>query len=216
MRENYLLELGGENTNLGKYEALELFKFQRYHPKLEKDYGKIIIISTSKEIDKRTINRLAMTRRLSKIIFSSKEDNIDAILRNLDEIDIGEKSFAIRQIDGNKLKSEEISILIGKKISINNKTELRDPDVTILFYKNKKFNISLTYDDWDTGYKKCLKHHISRRPYFSPISIHPRIARAMVFPGVKKPVSALTEIGSRHCISWEILSWEGAKNVEPG
>ena len=180
MREKYLLELGGENTNLGKYEALELFKFQKYHPKLEKDYGKIIVISTSKEIDKKTINRLAMTRRLSKIIFSSKEDNIDAILGNLDEIDIGEKSFAIRQIDGNKLKSEEISILIGEKISINNKTELRDPDVTILFYKNKKFNISLTYDDWDTGYKKCLKHHISHRPYFSPISIHPRIARAMV------------------------------------
>ena len=44
MREKYLLELGGENTNLGKYEALELFKFRKYHPKLENDYGKIIIM----------------------------------------------------------------------------------------------------------------------------------------------------------------------------
>ena len=30
MREKYLLELGGENTELGKYEALELFKFKRF------------------------------------------------------------------------------------------------------------------------------------------------------------------------------------------
>ena len=29
MRERYLLELGGENTELGKYEALELFKFKQ-------------------------------------------------------------------------------------------------------------------------------------------------------------------------------------------
>ena len=28
--------------------------------------------------------------------------------------------------------------------------------------------------------QKCLEHHISNRPYFSPISIHPRIARAMI------------------------------------
>ena len=35
MKEKYLLELGGENTDLGKYEALELLKFQKYSPFLE-------------------------------------------------------------------------------------------------------------------------------------------------------------------------------------
>ena len=180
MREKYLLELGGENTALGKYEALELFKFRRYHPKLENDYGKIVVISTSKEIGNRIINRLSMTKRLSKIIFSSSKDNIKTSLNDLDKIDIGEKSFAIRQVGDNKLENEKTSILIGEKVSVNNKTDLNDPDVTILFYKNKNFNISLTHKSWHTGYKRCLKHHISHRPYFSPISIHPRIARAMV------------------------------------
>ena len=32
MKEKYLLELGGENTDLGKYEALELLKFEKYSP----------------------------------------------------------------------------------------------------------------------------------------------------------------------------------------
>ena len=47
MREKYLLELGGENTELGKYEALELFKLKNYKPRIEIDHGKIIILSTS-------------------------------------------------------------------------------------------------------------------------------------------------------------------------
>ena len=180
MREKYLLELGGENTTLGKYEALELFKFRRYYPKLENDYGKIVVISTSKEIENKIINRLSMTKRLSKIIFSSRKDNIKKSLDDLQEIDIGEKSFAIRQVGGNKLENEKTLILIGEKVSVNNQTDLKDPDATILFYKNKNFNISLAYKSGHTAYKKCLKHHISYRPYFSPISIHPRIARAMV------------------------------------
>jgi len=178
MREKYLLELGGENTNLGKYEALELFKFKKYSPELEKDYGKIIIISTSKTIEKNIVRRLSMTKRISNIIFTSNKNNIDLILNDLKKIDIGNKSFAIRQIGQNDLNSEKTAVLIGEKISKDNKTELNNPEVTVLFYQNKEFIISLK--DWDTGYKKCLRHHISHRPYFSPISIHPRIARAMV------------------------------------
>ena len=180
MREKYLLELGGENTDLGKYEALELFKFKKYSPTLEKDNGNIIIISTSKIIEKKVINRLSMTKRISNIIFTSIKDNIKDILNELEKINIENKSFAIRQIGQNDLNSEKTAILIGEKISDKNKTKLNDPEITVLFYQNGKFFISLCNNDWETGYKKCLKHHISHRPYFSPISIHPRIARAMV------------------------------------
>ena len=178
MREKYLLELGGENTDLGKCEALELFKFEKYSPRLELDYGNIIIISTSRVIEKKIINRLSMTKRLSNIIFTSTENK--NILNNLEKINIGDKSFAIRQIGQNDLDSEKTSILIGEKISAKNKTNLNNPEITVLFYQNSKFFIALCNNDWDTGYKKCLQHHISHRPYFSPISIHPRIARAMV------------------------------------
>ena len=180
MREKYLLELGGENTDLGKYEALELLKFKKYSPELERDEGKIIVISTSKIIKKNIINRLAMTKRISNIIFTSTKNNIKSILNDLENINIGNKSFAIRQISQNDLNSEKTAILIGKKISNKNKTDLNNPEVKVLFYKSDGFFISLWNNDSDTGYKKCLKHHISHRPYFSPISIHPRIARAMV------------------------------------
>jgi len=180
MREKYLLELGGENTELGKYEALELFSFKKYSPKLETDNGNIIIISTSKKIGKSLINRLSMTKRISNIIFTSIKEDIQSILNDLENINIGDKSFAIRQIGQNGLDSEKIAISIGEKISNKNKIELNNPEITVLFHQKNKFIISLCNSDWDTGYKKCLRHHISHRPYFSPISIHPRIARAMV------------------------------------
>ena len=180
MREKYLLELGGENTNLGKYEALELLKFKKYNPKIEFDYGKRIILSTSNEIEDNIMNRLSMTRRISKIIFTSKKNNLLMALKALEKIHIGKNSFAIRQIGSQNLNDEKTIIRIGEKISSENKTDLRNPQVTVLLYYEERIFISLNYKLWETGYKKCLNHHISNRPYFSPISIHPRIARAMV------------------------------------
>ena len=180
MKGRYLLELGGENTDLGKYEALELLKFKQYSPRLEFDYGNIIVISTSKDIKENIIARLSMTKRISKVIFSSSKDDIVEILKDLKEIKIDDLNFAIRQINGKNLNSEQVTLLIGEKISEKNETNLDGPQVTVLFYKNENFFISLKYSGKNTGYKKCLKHHISNRPYFSPIGIHPRIARAMI------------------------------------
>lgn len=180
MKQKYLLELGGENTDLGKYEALELLKFKSYSPTLDKDYNNIIAISTSRKIENSVIARLSMTKRISRIIFTSEKRNIKDILTDLEEIKIDDLNFAIRQIGGKNLESEKIAVLLGEKISKKNETNLDTPQVTILFYQNKEFFISLKYAEINTGYKRCLKHHISHRPYFSPIGIHPRIARAMI------------------------------------
>ena len=180
MKVRYLLELGGENTDLGKYEALELLKFEKYFPYLEKDYGGIIVISTSKKIDEKIISRLSMTKRISRIIFTSNKESVKDILTDLEKIKIDDLNFAIRQIGGKNLESEKTAILIGEKIPKENETNLENPQVTVLFYQNREFFISLKYAERDTGYKRCLKHHISHRPYFSPIGIHPRIARAMI------------------------------------
>ena len=68
MKEKYLFELGGENTELGKYEALELLKTEKYCPNLIFDNGSIIAIEVSKNIKKRIAQRFAMTKRISRIV----------------------------------------------------------------------------------------------------------------------------------------------------
>jgi len=180
VKEKYLLELGGENTELGKYEALELFTTEKYSPKLILDKTKIIVIEVTKRIDKLVIRRLGMTKRISRIIHYTQEEKIDDILKNIPEIDIGNYSFAIRIIQKKEKSERAIAEKIGEKISTKNKINLTNPDLKILYYSNEKSIISIWNKKNETYYTKCLEHHVRYRPYFSPISIHPRIARSMV------------------------------------
>ena len=116
-----------------------------------------------------------MTRRISHIIFTSDKESLEDILEDLNEIDIGTKTFAIRQINSKNVDKKS-TVMIGEKISSKNKIDLDKPEVKVLYYRNDLFYISLNQNSWETGYKRCLEHHISNRPYFSPISIHPRLS----------------------------------------
>jgi tRNA (guanine10-N2)-dimethyltransferase len=180
VKEKYLLELGGENTELGKHEALELFATEKYSPKLILDKKNIIVLEVSKLIDKLVIRRLGMTKRISRIIHYEREERIDEFLKNIPEIKIENYSFAIRAIQKKEKSESNIAKKIGDKISIKNKIDLNNPELKILYYANEKSIISIWEKENKTYYNKCLEHHIKYRPYFSPISIHPRIARSMV------------------------------------
>jgi len=180
VKEKYLFELGGENTELGKYEALELLKTEKYAPNLILDNKNIVIIEVSEKIKTRVVQRLAMTKRLSRIIFYHKEEDIDIIAKKIDEIDIGKRSFAIRSINKTKNSETTLAKKLGEKVPIHNKINLTKPDVKILYYADKMSVVSIWNKEKETYYSQCLEHHIKHRPFFSPISIHPRIARSMV------------------------------------
>jgi len=176
----YLFELGGENKELAKIEALELLKTERYNPETHFEEGQIIIIKTSQKLVLKTIQRLGMTKRVSRIIHSSEEKNIGKVIEQLPTLNLGKSSFAVRQICRNVISERKIAIKIGQKIPIENKIDLDNPDVKILVYTGSKTIISILEENSTTSYKSCLEHHVRYRPYFSPISIHPRIARSMV------------------------------------
>ena len=180
MRNEYLFELGGENKELAIIEAMELLKTEMYKPEKNFEEGQIATIIVSRKLTSETVRRLGMTKRVSKIIRSSKEKNIEKYIGKLPIIDIGNNSFAIRRISNSKMSEREIAVRIGEKISKENRTDLANPDVKILFYTSSRTIVSILEQDFVTSYKNCLQHHVKYRPYFSPISIHPRIARSMI------------------------------------
>ena len=180
MTSEYLFELGGENKELAKIEAQELLKTEGYNPETRFEEGQIIIIKTSQKLALNTIQRLGMTKRVSRIIHSSEEKDIGKVIEQLPTLDLGKSSFAIRQISRNVISERKIAIKIGRKIPIENEIDLDNPEVKILFYTGSRTIISILEENSTTSYKSCLKHHVRYRPYFSPISIHPRIARSMV------------------------------------
>ena len=180
MATEYLFELGGENKELAKIEAQELLKTEGYNPKTHFEEGQIILIETSQKLALKTIRRLGMTKRVSRIIHSSEEKDIEKVIEQLPTLDLGKSSFAIRQICRKAVSEKKVAIKIGQKIPVENKTDLANPDIKILFYTDSRTIISIREEDSTTSYKSCLEHHVRYRPYFSPISIHPRIARSMV------------------------------------
>ncbi|SVA32488.1 uncharacterized protein METZ01_LOCUS85342, partial [marine metagenome] len=170
----YLFELGGENKELAKIEARELLKTEGYNPETGFEEGQIVIIKTSQKLALNTIQRLGMTKRVSRIIHSSEEKDIGKVIEQLPTLDLGKSSFAIRQIRRNVISERKIAIKIGRKIPIENEIALDNPDVKILFYTGSRTIISILEENSTTAYKSCLEHHVRYRPYFSPISIHPR------------------------------------------
>ena len=180
MSQKYLFELGGENIELGKCEAIELLKTEKYEPKVVHDKESIIILDVLQKINKRVIRRLGMTKRVSKVLYYSNKRKLNEVVQDIPIIDIKTKSFAIRLVKKNGISEKEIAIKLGEKVPKKNKIDLTKPDVKILYYSGEKTIISLWERDLETYYTKCLEHHIKYRPFFSPISIHPRISRSMV------------------------------------
>jgi len=176
----YLFELGGENKELAKIEARELLKTEGYNPKTNFEEGQIVIIKTSQKLTLQTIRRLGMTKRVSRLIHTSEERDTEKFIEQLPTLNLGKSKFAIRQIYKKGVSEKKIAIKIGQKIPVENKIDLVNPDVKILFYAGSRTIISIREEDSITSYKSCLEHHVRYRPYFSPISIHPRIARSMV------------------------------------
>ena len=56
MKHQYLFELGGENTELGKIEAMELLSTEHYEPTIAFDEKAIIAIKVSKVIKSKVVN----------------------------------------------------------------------------------------------------------------------------------------------------------------
>jgi len=180
MKHQYLFELGGENTELGKIEAMELLSTESCDPVIIFDEKSIIAINVSKVIKSKIIRRLGMTKRVSKIFYKNKETSLELIVKEMPQIDIDQNTFAIRQISKKKMSERDIATTLGKRIPKHNETNLALPDVKILYYAGTETIISIWDKTLETYYKRCLKHHIKNRPFFSPIGIHPRIARSMV------------------------------------
>ena len=143
MTSEYLFELGGENKELAKVEARELLKTEGYNPETRFEEGQIIIIKTSRKLALKTIRRLGMTKRVSRIIHSSEEKDIGKVIEQLPTLDLGKNSFAIRQICRNMVSERKIAIKIGQKIPVVNKIDLDNPDVKILFYADSRTIISI-------------------------------------------------------------------------
>ena len=131
---------------------------------------------------KRIGERVSMCHSINEVLFLSMP-SLESLLQPLKTIDLGEvQSFKVKCENHQRpkiVKSVDIERKVGAILAQSHKVNLSNPDVEI--------RIILTNECWFVC-KKIMQIDRSQyesrkakyRPFFSPISMHPRLARAMV------------------------------------
>jgi tRNA (guanine10-N2)-dimethyltransferase len=179
---NLLFELSKEHSVLPTHEIISCFKSEKLGLKLLTQTPDVLIVST----DARESDILSLTKRLShsytvsSYLFSSviKKEAIREKAQNHPITASG--SLAIRH--RNRSKSIESSPIIQDLAEVytrNRKVCLSNPDIEILaIITNETVHVGeiLAHIDRAQFNNRKAQH----RPFFSPISLHPKLARLLV------------------------------------
>lgn len=186
---NILFELSKEHPTLPKNEIFACLTAEDISYIINETNKDVLNISIDTNIDliKDVTSRLSYTFYIDELFFSCS-NSINEIKKNAKKhfVDLP-GSIAIRYKNTSKNKnSQEIIKEIVEIYTKNKKVNLTNPDNEIrvfitdsIIYVGKKISV--------IDRSQYEKRKVQFRPYFSPISLHPKIARALVnLSGVRK------------------------------
>lgn len=176
----YTYLLAGENLNLSEYELKGFLKSQKISESPVRE-GRL----AETESEPNQLKRLARTHEVGR-----KLEELDR--ENLNELDLDfrpENSFEVRteNLSSSEIQKEGIEEVIGEKLSEGgNEVDLDNPDQTIKVYvMEETCIISIIVEDINRGLYE--RRNNEERPFSSPISLDPVLARTIVNLSGKKP-----------------------------
>ncbi|MDY6788625.1 MAG: THUMP domain-containing protein [Candidatus Nanohaloarchaea archaeon] len=181
----WIARLSGKHDELPRREILEVLGAEDgSHEVIEERYNTVIF--DSEEFD---FSRLAFTKEVSSLV-----DNFE--IESEPDLDLDfDGSFAVRavNIDGEKRDNTEIESKIGKAIeeASGSNVDLENPEKLFKAYIiNGEVYLGLL--EWETDPEDFESRRNHLRPFSSPVSLHPRLARALVnLAGVGSSTSIL-------------------------
>jgi tRNA (guanine10-N2)-dimethyltransferase len=178
----YFFELSKEYSDLPNAEALACLKAEKINYNVFESNKDVLLVET--QDDKNVFNKL--TKRLSMSFYVNEflfycEPSVSEITKHAFDKNINrEGSIAIKYRNRSEnIDSQKIVRTLARIYTQGRKVVLDDPDVEIraLITDNRVY----------VGVKKSVvdrtqfeKRKIQNRPFFSPITLHPRLARALV------------------------------------
>ena len=179
----HLVELSGESEELARAEALALGRIFDPRAKLiESDIRSAVIegnFDTSQLVE-----RLALAWSASHHIFSGLEEELT---RMIETIELPGKTFRVkakRLGDQNPDEGQSLSRNIGRLIARRYKVDLDAPEVELRILMASKIHAGILVGEVDRSSFEARKSEY--RPFSHPISLHPRLAKALVnLAGIK-------------------------------
>jgi tRNA (guanine10-N2)-dimethyltransferase len=179
---NLLFELSKEHKTLPKSEIISCLKAENIP--FEVDYSDedafIIDSDVSKNKIKTLSNRLSYTFFIDELLFSSINE-INEIKKNAINKPIKMKgTIAIYYKNRSQsIDSKNIIKQIGEVYTHNRRVDLTNPDIKLrVLITEKKIHVGRNVGIIDRS--QFEKRKVQHRPFFSPISLHPKLARALV------------------------------------
>jgi tRNA (guanine10-N2)-dimethyltransferase len=177
----YYFELSKEYPNIPRLEVIATLQSLSYDFKIIYQNDDIIIVEFDNKYDiKKIASRISLVYSISEYLFSVKPDNKE-IKKEVENNPIIKKgTIAVRcKNRSNEIKSTDLLRAITQVYTKDKIVNLTKPDIEIY--------VLITDDLIHVG---ILKEQINRkqfeqrkaqyRPFFSPISLHPKIARCLV------------------------------------
>lgn len=175
----FLFELSGDNPSLSKAEALACLRAESPGSR-SIDSGPGFLIS---ECDEQAIGqvagRLALTHRLGRYLGSAPLDRLRDTAAEL-ELPEGTLCVRARKVEGlhQELNTLDLTRRVGGDLSSKHNIDLTSADVNLRILISEQAHLFL--DQYVIDRKQFDRRKVAERPFFSPISLHPRYARALI------------------------------------
>ena len=182
---SFLFELSGEHGTMCTAEAIKCMEAETDGFTLVEQGPGYIIGSFGDEFMDPIADRISLTHCMGHYLGSFDVDD----LSGFSDITIPEGTFAVRgkRFEGmmKDIDSQDIIRKLGGILSKTNDVDLREPKNKVRILMSDRLHVFLEERTIDRNILETRK--VGERPFFSPISLHPRYARALInLTGVKK------------------------------
>ncbi|MBN1109162.1 MAG: methyltransferase domain-containing protein [Methanomassiliicoccales archaeon] len=174
-----LFELSGEHPSLPRAEVLACLEAEspEYHG-LRIGPGYLIADCELGSLDRLTF-RLALTHRLGPYLGNASLDDLERQAAEL-PLPPGSLSVRARSVQGlhPEVNTMDLAKRVGHTLRGEHRIDLDSPDMHLRMLLSDEVHFFLRSHEVDR--KQFDRRKVAERPYFSPVSLHPRYARALV------------------------------------
>jgi len=174
----FFFELSGESKDMPITEVKGCLEAETDSFEIvSKGPGYVVASFDEKYLDS-VADRIALSHSIGRYLGEYTPDDISG----LSDVELPEGSFAIRakRFEGmmKDVDSQKLIRNAGALLSKKNDVNLKDPDIVVRMQMCDK--VHLYIEDKITETDLLDKRKVAERPFFSPISLHPKYARALI------------------------------------
>ena len=178
MSPEFFFELSGESKDMPIAEVKGCLEAETDSFEIvSKGPGYVVASFDEKYLDS-VADRIALSHSIGRYLGEYTPDDISG----LSDVELPEGSFAIRakRFEGmmKDVDSQKLIRNAGALLSKKNDVNLKNPDIVVRMQMCDK--VHLYIEDKITETDLLDKRKVAERPFFSPISLHPKYARALI------------------------------------